>query len=149
MIPLNPNVLHTYTAIHAAASITIPADKNMNNDREIIVDKLNGALALYRRERDDYARKKELSEERLRMKKEERVELEKVVRFAEEKLNELLQAAKTTSCTEIAFSLGMPAGGSNGNDTHRKTTKSLDALDAEVEQVRKEVSVSFEIIHLK
>lgn len=43
-----------------------------NNGREEIVDKLHGALAAFRRERDDLYRKKELATERLRLVTEER-----------------------------------------------------------------------------
>jgi|JI10StandDraft_1071094.scaffolds.fasta_scaffold3184787_1 hypothetical protein len=43
-----------------------------NNGREEIFDKLNGALAAFRRERDDLRRKKELATERLRLVTEER-----------------------------------------------------------------------------
>ena len=43
-----------------------------NNGREEIVDKLHGALAAFRRERDDLRRKKELATERLRLVMEEK-----------------------------------------------------------------------------
>lgn len=43
-----------------------------HNGREEIVDKLHGALAAFRRERDDLRRKKELATERLRLATEER-----------------------------------------------------------------------------
>lgn len=92
--------------------------------REVIVDKLNGALALYRRERDEFRRKKELAMERLQMKREERQELEKAVRLSEDKLNMLVKATKSNTSVSI---------GKNGEE------KSLEDLEAKVDQMRKEV----------
>ena len=98
-----------------------------NSNREVIVDKLNGALAMYRRERDDLRRKKELATERLRMKCEERQELEKALRLSEEKLECLVKATKSNTCVPTAKDgLG----------------KSLEDLEIQVDQMRKEVSES-------
>ena len=57
--------------------------------REAIVDKLNGALAVLRRERDELHRTKELAMERLRLAKEERMSMEKSVRTIQNKLHKL------------------------------------------------------------
>jgi SMC interacting uncharacterized protein involved in chromosome segregation len=61
----------------------------MSTGREEIVDKLHGALAAFRRERDDLYRKKELATERLRLVTEEREAMEKTIRAMHEKLDEL------------------------------------------------------------
>ena len=61
--------------------------------REEIVDKLHGALAAFRRERDDLHRKKELATERLRLVTEEREAMEKTIRSMQEKLNNLNKSA--------------------------------------------------------
>jgi len=52
------------------------ANKNDDN-REVLVDKLQGALNVLRRERDEVNRKKEIAAERLRLLKEERTNAEK------------------------------------------------------------------------
>ena len=57
--------------------------------REAIVDKLHGALAAFRRERDELHRKKELAVERLQLVKEEQQAIEKTVHAMQEKLNQL------------------------------------------------------------
>lgn len=61
----------------------------MSTGREEIVDKLHGALAAFRRERDDLHRKKELATERLRLVTEEREAMEKTIRAMQEKLDQL------------------------------------------------------------
>lgn len=61
----------------------------MSTGREEIVDKLHGALAAFRRERDDLNRKKELAMERLRLVTEEREAMEKTIRAMQEKLDQL------------------------------------------------------------
>lgn len=51
---------------------------NQNDDnREVLVDKLQGALNVLRRERDEVNRKKEIAAERLRLLKDERTNAEK------------------------------------------------------------------------
>ena len=97
------------------------------NHREVIFDKLNGALASYRRERDDYLRKKELASERLQMKREERLELEKAVQMSEKRLERFIEAAKRTTCVDSESGMGAAGG------------KSLEELETEAEQLRKEV----------
>lgn len=61
--------------------------------REAIVDKLHGALAVLRRERDELYRAKELSAERLRLVREERQAVEKNVQSMQSKLEDLTEAA--------------------------------------------------------
>ena len=61
---------------------------------EVIVDRLHGALASYRKERDDLHRRKELAVERLRLVKEERIFLESNVQDIQKKLVELTSAAQ-------------------------------------------------------
>jgi len=73
-----------------------------NNGREEIVDKLHGALAAFRRERDDLYRKKELATERLRLVTEEREALEKTLRGMQEKLNVLNMSASDRGRHELA-----------------------------------------------
>lgn len=68
---------------------------NNNNGREAIVDKLHGALAAFRRERDDLHRKKELAVERMRLVKEEHDATEKTVRSMQAKLMELQSSASS------------------------------------------------------
>ena len=57
--------------------------------REEIVDKLHGALAAFRRERDELHRKKELAAERLQLVKEEQQAIERTVHAMQENLNQL------------------------------------------------------------
>mmetsp|Transcript_4825 Transcript_4825/g.7015 ORF Transcript_4825/g.7015 Transcript_4825/m.7015 type:complete len:232 (-) Transcript_4825:283-978(-) len=87
---------------------------------EEIVEKLNGALASLRRERDGNRRTRDLAIEKLRLKKEERDELEKAVRLAESNLKHL-QAQ------------------SDRNSSHNgKGEKTITELEEEVEQLRRE-----------
>eukprot|EP00586_Coscinodiscus_wailesii_P021006 CAMPEP_0172496176 /NCGR_PEP_ID=MMETSP1066-20121228/82865_1 /TAXON_ID=671091 /ORGANISM="Coscinodiscus wailesii, Strain CCMP2513" /LENGTH=234 /DNA_ID=CAMNT_0013268335 /DNA_START=65 /DNA_END=769 /DNA_ORIENTATION=+ len=69
--------------------------QNNSRQRELIVDKLNSALAVIRRERDELHRSKELAVERLRLAREERQAFQKTVRSMEEKLKELNDAVST------------------------------------------------------
>lgn len=73
------------------------------NGREEIVDKLHGALAAFRRERDDLFRKKELATERLKLVSEERVAMEKTLRGMQEKLNMLNKSASAEGKQELAM----------------------------------------------
>lgn len=85
------------------------------------MEKLNGALASLRRERDSNRRTRDLAVEKLRLKKEERDELEKAVRLAESNLRDLQTQ-------------------SNRNSSHDgKVEKTITDLEEEVEQLRREV----------
>ena len=86
---------------------------------EEIVGKLHGALAVFRKERDDLHRSKELSHERLRLVTEERQAMEKTVNAMQAKLNELNNKAK---------------GNGESND--------LATFQAEVERLDQEVRYS-------
>jgi len=56
---------------------------------EGIVDRLNGALSTMRRERDELHRQKDLAFERLKLVREERVAVEKVVQSMRKELEKL------------------------------------------------------------
>jgi uncharacterized protein YoxC len=80
---------------------------NMSNntpsadDREAIVDKLHGALAVFRRECDELHRKKQLAVERLRLEKEEKDATEKTVHGMQETLNQLNKSGSEEAKTEL------------------------------------------------
>ena len=74
-----------------------------NNGREEIVDKLHGALAAFRRERDDLYRKKELATERLRLVTDERQAVEKTLRAMQEKFNVLNKSVSEEGKHELAM----------------------------------------------
>jgi len=63
-----------------------------NCEREAIVDKLHGALAVLRRERDELHRAKEMSVERLRLAREERYNAEKHLSLLQDRYNEIASA---------------------------------------------------------
>lgn len=84
---------------------------------EQIVGKLHGALAVFRKERDDLFRSKELSNERLRLVVEERQAMEKTVNAMQGKLKEL-----------------------NGKIQGKDESKNLETLQTEVERLDQEVS---------
>lgn len=63
-----------------------------NCEREAIVDKLNGALAVLRRERDELHRAKEMSVERLRLASEERQNAEKHLALLQDRYNGIASA---------------------------------------------------------
>ena len=87
-----------------------------NEPREAIVDKLHGALAALRRERDDMHRRKELAAERLRLTKADREALEQTVKSLEGRLASLSNSANAKN--------------------------EIDALQQEVTRFEKEVSCS-------
>jgi chromosome segregation ATPase len=62
-----------------------PNALNTQGNREAIVDKLHGALAVLRKERDELHRAKEMAIERLRLAKEERVNAEKNLSLMQER----------------------------------------------------------------
>lgn len=76
--------LYCHTALRL-----LDGSSTMSTGREEIVDKLHGALAAFRRDRDDLHRKKELATERLRLVTEEREAMEKTIRAMQEKLDQL------------------------------------------------------------
>jgi uncharacterized coiled-coil DUF342 family protein len=88
-----------------------------SSSREIIVDKLHGALATFRRERDEVHRAKELAVERLRLVREERVATERNVNAMQEKYDEMMSAASS----------------------NRNQVDDIDNLQAEVDRLSREV----------
>ena len=68
--------------------------QTQQSQREEIVDKLHGALASLRKERDQLYRSKELAVERLRLTKEERETVEKKVRSMEDTYARLTEGSK-------------------------------------------------------
>ena len=88
--------------------------------REAIVDKLHGALATFRRERDEVHRTKELASVRLCLAKEERTKAERTVQAMQEKYDQMMQ-----SVSKI-----------NGNDDE------ISKLQVEVQRLSREVSKS-------
>ncbi len=94
-----------------------------NTQREAIVDKLHGALATFRRERDEVHRAKELAVERLRLAREEREAAERTVQSMQEKYDRLIKSVSSSSK-------------SNSNSNDDEITK----LQAEVERLSREVS---------
>lgn len=78
------------------------SNNNNNNGREEIVDKLHGALAAFRRERDDLFRKKELATERLRVVQEDKSALEKNIRAIQEKLTVLNKSVSDEGKHQLA-----------------------------------------------
>ena len=100
--------------------------------REEIVDKLHGALASLRKERDHLHRSKELAVERLRLAKEERVTVEKTVSSMENMYDHL------TSSMD-----GSARGSSSSSSSSSKNVVNDDitTLQGEVERFGKEVSV--------
>ena len=100
--------------------ITLPMSQHRHlasAGSEQIVGKLNGALAVFRKERDDLFRSKELSHERLRLIVEERLAMEKTVNVMQGKLNEL-----------------------NSKIQGKDDSKNLETLQTEVERLDQEVS---------
>lgn len=95
--------------------------------REEIVDKLHGALASLRKERDHLHRSKELAIERLRLAREERVTVEKTV-SSMENTYERLKASMD--------------GSTKGSSSNRKNAVNDDitTLQGEVERLGREVS---------
>ena len=85
--------------------------------REAIVDKLHGALATFRRERDEVHRAKELAFERLRLVRQERIEAERNVRSLQDKYDQMMQSISQ----------------SNGNDYE------IAKMQVEVERLSREV----------
>jgi hypothetical protein len=83
---------------------------------EKLVGKLHEALAVFRKERDDLYRSKELAHERLRLIVEERNTVEKAVNAMQIKLNAL-----------------------NGKIQGKDETKDLSTLQTEVERLDQEV----------
>ena len=75
------------SGLQHAATVPQPAQ------REVIVDKLQEALAAFRRERDDLHRKKELAMERFRLAKEARQDIEQKIKQMGTKLAELKENA--------------------------------------------------------
>ena len=69
--------------------------------REVLVDKLNGALSNLRRERDETYRSKELALERLRLANEERMGLEKTLQGMQVKYEELVSIMANQGCDKV------------------------------------------------
>jgi len=90
-----------------------------SNPREVIVDKLHGALAILRRERDEAHRAKELSVERLRLARDERVDAENNLHSLQENYDRMVS--------------------SNTKDSRQVE---IGKLQAEVERLSREVSPS-------
>ena len=86
------------------------------NGGETIINKINGALATFRRERDDNHRAKELAVERLRLVRVDRESTEKNIAAMKEKLRQL-------------------------KDGTVASRGELVRVENEVEQLRREVSV--------
>ena len=74
---------------HATTMNIMYTSTTTGDAREEIVDKLHGALAAFRRERDELHRKKELAAERLQLVKEEQQAIERTVHAMQENLNQL------------------------------------------------------------
>ena len=70
----------------------MPNNNQYPQRREVIVDKLNGALANFRRERDEVHRSKELALERLRLIREERILAERNVHLMQEKYEQMIKS---------------------------------------------------------
>jgi len=98
-----------------------PFNQGQQPQREEIVDKLHGALASLRKERDQLHRSKELAVERLRLAKEERLTVEKTV-SSMGKTYERLTASVNG------------AGRNNANDD-------ISTLQREVERLSREASM--------
>lgn len=88
-------------------------------EREAIVDKLHGALATFRRERDEVHRAKELAFERLRLVREESVAAERTVQSMQDKYDEMMRSV---------------ASNNNGNQEDE-----ILKLQTEVERLTREV----------
>ena len=86
--------------------------------REAIVDKLHVALATFRRERDEVHRSKELSFERLRLSREERMAAETIVQSMQEKYDKMMS------------SMASPHG--NQDDEIKKLQSEAERLSREV-----------------
>lgn len=95
-----------------------------SSNREIIVDKLHGALATFRRERDEVHRAKELAVERLRLVREERMASERNVNAMQEKYDEMMNTVSSN--------------GSQDDD--------IDKLQAEVDRLSREVRNNFKLL---
>lgn len=75
---------------------------NAGGEQEAIVDKLHGALAVLRKERDELHRAKEMAVERLRLAKEERINAEKNLSLLEERYQSIASAdAENTRKADI------------------------------------------------
>lgn len=86
------------TAFFAAPAATT---MTASQQKEDIVEKLHGALADLRRERDEEHRKKELAVERLRLVTEEREALEKTVASMKENLSTLLKKSDKEAKNDV------------------------------------------------
>lgn len=69
-----------------------PQPPKATSQREAIVDKLHGALATFRRERDEVHCAKELAFERLRLVREERMASERAVQSMQNKYDQMMQS---------------------------------------------------------
>lgn len=70
------------------------ATNNNNGQREAIVGKLNDALNNFRKDRDDWRRKRDLAEQQLHVKSLDREALENTIRGDQEKLARLNQSVE-------------------------------------------------------
>jgi uncharacterized protein HemX len=70
----------------------MPQHNQCPPQREAIVDKLHGALATFRRERDEVHRAKELAFERLRLAREERMATERNLQSMKDKYEKMIQS---------------------------------------------------------
>jgi uncharacterized protein YoxC len=68
---------------------------------QTIVDKLHGALAVFRRECDELHRKKQLAVERLRLEQEEKDATEKTIHGMQETLNQLNKSGSEEAKREL------------------------------------------------
>ena len=73
---------------------------NNNNNNEALVDKLQDALAAFRRERDELHRQKMLTEERLRLLQEEHASLRQSTSTTAEKLSQMEASASSNQALE-------------------------------------------------
>jgi predicted nucleic acid-binding Zn-ribbon protein len=89
-----------------------------NSNNEALVDKLQDALAAFRRERDELHRQKMLTEERLRLLQEEHASLHQTTSTTAEKLSQMEASASSS-----------------------KALEELKALEVQVARLQQEVSV--------
>lgn len=110
---------HSYPIANssAMASSAPSMTSSVNLD---IVDKLHGALASMRRERDELHRSNELSHERLRLVREERRVMEQSVNHLEAKLEQLNKEVQENTCTDDG------GDGIGGIGDRKSTTNHLD-----------------------
>jgi hypothetical protein len=112
----------------AKATATATATGAATSDqREILVDKLNGALSNLRRERDETHRSKDLALERLRLATEEKMSLEQTLKGMQLKYDELLSSMANQ-------------GASSGGDDN-KVDDDMLKLQQEVNHCTREVSL--------